>query len=83
MTGQVRSLTMGRQTALMLAVLLSATACDTLFAPYKPPPLSGQRISILALQSRLEPDPRIQDTAVRLPRPFANVDWAQDRKSVV
>jgi outer membrane protein assembly factor BamB len=77
MAGRARSTAIGRTVA-ALTVLLVVTACDTLFAPYKPPPLQGQRISILALQSRLEPDPRIQDTAVRLPRPFANADWAQD-----
>lgn len=59
-------------------MLLLTAACDTLFAPYKPPPLPGQRVSILSLQSKLEPDPRIQDTAIRLPRPFANPDWSQD-----
>lgn len=40
-------------------------------------PLPGERISVLALEQSLEPDPRIADLEVRLPRPFANPAWPQ------
>ena len=50
----------------------------TLFSPYIPPPLEGERISVLSLEKTLEPDPGIQDVQVRLPRPFANTDWTQN-----
>ncbi|MSO65642.1 MAG: pyrrolo-quinoline quinone [Alphaproteobacteria bacterium] len=67
----------GRLLGLALAALLLA-GCESIFEPYKPPPLPGDRRSVLALQQRLEPDPGIQDVQVRLPRPFANPDWTQD-----
>jgi outer membrane protein assembly factor BamB len=41
------------------------------------PPLPGERISVLALERRLQPDPRLADVEVRLPRPWANPDWPQ------
>ncbi|MFQ5958479.1 MAG: PQQ-binding-like beta-propeller repeat protein [Alphaproteobacteria bacterium] len=41
------------------------------------PPLPGERISVLALERTPEPDPRIADLQVRLPRPTANSDWPQ------
>ena len=56
------------------SLLLSACA---IFSPYVPPPLEGERISVLSLERTLEPDPGIQDVQVRLPRPFANADWTQ------
>ncbi len=39
--------------------------------------LPGERISVLQLQQTLEPDPGIQDLAVRLPRPYRNDEWPQ------
>ncbi len=39
--------------------------------------LPGERISVLALQSVLEPDPKLADLAVRLPKPFVNPNWPQ------
>ncbi len=41
------------------------------------PPLPGERISVLALERTPEPDPRIADLQVRLPRPTSNPDWPQ------
>ena len=59
--------------------LLALGACDT--SPWlggrEAPPLPGERISILSLQRQLEPDPRIQDLQVRLPRPYRNDAWPQ------
>ncbi len=40
-------------------------------------PLPGERISVLALERTPEPDPRIADLQVRLPRPTPNPDWPQ------
>ncbi len=55
--------------------------CDTIGdwfggGPSKPP-LPGERISVLVLDSQLEPDPRISDLQVRLPRPYVNTEWPQ------
>lgn len=40
-------------------------------------PLPGERISVIALQRTLQPDQRIADISVRLPRPYVNEDWPQ------
>jgi outer membrane protein assembly factor BamB len=55
-------------------------ACDVLpdyFGDNEAPPLPGQRISVLALEGAIEPDPRIADLDVRLPRPYVNASWPQ------
>ena len=39
--------------------------------------LPGKRISILALEHKLEPDLEIADQPVRLPRPSLNPEWLQ------
>jgi outer membrane protein assembly factor BamB len=39
--------------------------------------LPGKRISVLALERALEPDPQLADLAVRLPRPYLNSEWPQ------
>jgi len=62
-------------------LLLGLTGCELLpdwLGESKAPPLPGERISILALEKSLEPDPRIADLQVRLPRPYVNRDWPQD-----
>lgn len=64
----------------LLAVSLLVAACDVpewLAFDSGPPPLPGERVSILSLQAELAPDPLIQDVAIRLPRPRANAAWPQ------
>lgn len=39
--------------------------------------LQGERISVLAFESKVEADPRIQSVAVKLPRPYMNEGWPQ------
>jgi outer membrane protein assembly factor BamB len=39
--------------------------------------LPGERVSALALEHRLEPDPALATAEIRLPRPVKNADWAQ------
>ena len=67
-------LSVRRFAALAGALLLSACG---IFEPYVPPPLPGERLSVLSLQQRIEPDPRIQDVEIRLTRPYANPSWPQ------
>jgi len=67
---------------LFAVVLMGAAlgACDLVpdwFGANEAPPLPGQRLSILALESTIEPDPRIADLDVRLPRPYVNESWPQ------
>lgn len=67
----------------VLAVLMTGAllaACDLApdwFGANEAPPLPGQRISVLALEGAIEPDPRIADLDVRLPRPYVNESWPQ------
>ena len=68
-----------RTAALIAGCVLVVAGCETpdwLGAP-EDPPLKGERLSILSLQQTLEPDPRIADLQVRLPRPQANDAWPQ------
>ena len=63
-----------------LAVLLALSGCgssDWLGNPEKDKPLEGQRISILALDRGLTPDPAISALPVRLPAPYLNASWTQ------
>jgi len=65
-----------------LGLLAGLAGCETLesldFTGGKnTPPLPGERISVLALERQIEPDPRIADLEVRLPRPWANPEWPQ------
>ncbi len=61
-----------------LALVLGGCAIlpDWLGDPEEPP-LPGERISVLSLERRPEPDPRIADLQVRLPRPWRNPEWPQ------
>jgi outer membrane protein assembly factor BamB len=66
--------------ALLVCCAAGLAACDIVpdwLGQKEAAPLPGQRISVLALESKLEPDPRIADLAVRLPRPYVNPEWPQ------
>lgn len=39
--------------------------------------LEGERISVLDLERKLEPDQQLQDEPVRLPKPYVNASWSQ------
>ncbi len=43
----------------------------------KKQPLPGERISVLSLDRRLEPDPALAKTPIALPRPVVNPDWPE------
>jgi outer membrane protein assembly factor BamB len=57
--------------------LASALAGCGWFGDLEKPRLQGERLSVLSLERRLEPDPAIQAIDVRLPRPAANEAWPQ------
>ena len=65
----------------VLTLLGSLAACDTLGSLFdfdKPKErLQGERISVMSLESSLEPDPRLADLQVRLPKPYENEEWPQ------
>ena len=62
-----------------MASAIALAGCDTpdWLGATDAPPLEGERLSILSLQKIPEPDPRIADLQVRLPRPYANAAWPQ------
>jgi outer membrane protein assembly factor BamB len=68
----------------LLALALTLGACSTLddwshsiFSDSAKQKLKGTRVSVLALDRNLEPDPALAQTEVRLPRPVVNADWPQ------
>lgn len=72
---------------LTLAIVLTVTAsmslsaCDTLtnwfdFGKNKPK-LQGERISIMAAEQKLTPDPQLANAKVQLPPPMMNHNWPQ------
>lgn len=65
--------------ALGLAIV-GLAGCDTVsgwFDSKEKTPLPGDRVSILALEPQISPDPEIQDVSVVLPKPYANANWPQ------
>ena len=64
----------------LLLVILSSmlvAGCGSWFGSKEEKGLPGKRISVLSLETSLEPDPKLSDLAVRLPRPYKNRNWAQ------
>ncbi len=73
----------GRRLAALLLVLpaLLLGGCDTVgdwfSQPDRGPKVVGERISVLAFDAQLDPDPQLAETPLTLPRPWANADWPQ------
>jgi outer membrane protein assembly factor BamB len=61
--------------ALFAIPAFAISGCD--YFDEKPLRIPGERISIMLFDNKLEPDPRIADLQVRLPRPVPNADWSQ------
>ena len=58
------------------AVLAGCDTPDWMGDP-PPPPLPGERISVMSLENTLRADPALADLNVRLPRPYVNTEWPQ------
>lgn len=65
----------------LVAACLSLAGCETartiLGTDKEPPPIPGKRISVLALEKSLEPDPEASAVTIKLPKPKLNLEWAQ------
>lgn len=61
--------------AILAALLLSG--CDAWFGEGEAPPLPGERVSVLAYESDLRPDPRLAGQPVTLGTPVRNGAWSQ------
>lgn len=62
---------------LAILAVLSLAACSSWLGEPEKPPLPGERMPVLSLESKHEPDESLRDVAVVLPRPRANADWPQ------
>lgn len=62
--------------ALLIAALPLA-GCDLFFGASDGPPLPGERVSVLKLNSALVVDPEAAQQQVALPQPYQNADWSQ------
>ena len=61
-----------------LLALLVLGACDIgWLGEAEDPPLPGERLPVLTSEQRLQPDPALAGTAVRLPPPRRNTAWPQ------
>ncbi|MCW0233790.1 MAG: PQQ-like beta-propeller repeat protein [Ferrovibrio sp.] len=66
--------------ALLAVTVLSLAGCDTIddwFAKEQKIEAVGERISVIAFDSQLDPDPQLADTPVALPKPWRNPEWPQ------
>jgi outer membrane protein assembly factor BamB len=61
----------------LLAVLLPLAGCDTFFGASEGPPLPGERVSVLKMDTALIVDPETAQQEVALPQPYRNADWSQ------
>ena len=69
-----------RNGLLGLCLLLGLAGCDTVsewFGEDDPPPVPGERISVISLERKLQPDPGTEGLTVSLPAPYVNEDWPQ------
>jgi outer membrane protein assembly factor BamB len=60
----------------LLALALLAAGCDMLGSS-EPPPLEGERISVLQQAEMFSPDPEVGGIVVALPAPVSNGEWPQ------
>ncbi|MBV9523456.1 MAG: PQQ-binding-like beta-propeller repeat protein [Alphaproteobacteria bacterium] len=71
---------MGWRRVFLLLPAMALGGCslfDGLLGPPHKDPLPGERISVLSLDRRLEPDPELSQLVIRLPRPVVNKEWPE------
>lgn len=56
--------------------VLAGSGCSW-FGDVPPPPLPGERLSVLSHAQTVEPDPDLAETEILLPPPSPNPDWPQ------
>jgi outer membrane protein assembly factor BamB len=61
---------------LVLLLMLALAGCGVFKAKKKTPSV-GERLSVLTLSVKTEPDPALKDVEVTTPLPVANPDWPQ------
>lgn len=71
-----------RATVALFVLLSSASlaGCETLdqfIQPGSKDRIKGERVSVLATDQSVTPDPKLRDSKVVLPQPFVNPDWPE------
>lgn len=63
--------------AAVAAVALGVSGCTAISNAFsgQEPPLPGTRVSVLSLEGKVTPDPRIASVQVQLPSPYVNTAW--------
>lgn len=67
----------GMRAAVAAAVLVALSGCGVFKGGKSKTPVLGNRVPILSTEAGGKADPTIAGTAVTLPSPFVNADWAQ------
>ncbi|MDB5362309.1 MAG: bamB [Rhodospirillales bacterium] len=65
-----------KKLTILLVLPLALAGCDS-FGKKKKDIIPGERISVLALEKQLEPDPDLASLQVTLPPPTVNANWPQ------
>lgn len=60
-----------------VGIIGALPGCDSWFGTEEAPPLPGERIAVMLQESDLDPDPRLSDLSVLLPKPYVNEAWPQ------
>jgi outer membrane protein assembly factor BamB len=69
-----------RLSLILLVLLLLPSGCDwveSMLPSHKKPPLPGVRIAVMMNERDLQPDPKVSDLRVMLPKPYVNPAWPQ------
>jgi outer membrane protein assembly factor BamB len=66
----------------LLVVMVALGGCSTVkktfgFGEAPKPKVRGDRVSVLSLEQKLEADPNLKQTEVKLPPPYVNADWPE------
>src|SRR3546814_7760067 len=70
--------------AMGLVSVLALSGCDSIqgwFYSDTKVNIPGERISVLAFDSQLDPDPQLADVPVELPKPWSNADRSEEHTS--
>ncbi len=66
-----------RLAVLALTLLPLVAGCESLFGEEEEPPLPGERVSVMALEREIAPDPTARTEDIVLPTARRNADWPQ------